>query len=313
MIELRHLRALQAIARHASLTVAARSLHCTQSALSHLITDLEAQERLPLLRRDCRPLQLTVAGRRLLATAERVLPLMATLDEDLERLRRGTAGRLLLSLECHSCFDWLVPTLDRYRVVHPQVELDLRVGASFDPLPALADGLVDLVITSERSTSPGVHADPLFRYQIVAVLPPRHVLAMKDRLQAADFREQVLVTYPVDETRLDVFSRFLRPAGIVPPQRRTAELTAMIVQVVAGGHAIAALPHWAVSEAEQRGSVVTRPLAKGLWSDLYALRRAEQVGTPYLDDFITTARRESLRNLRGVTAVPAAAGRKNGK
>lgn len=311
MIDLRHLRAIQAIARHANLTAAAKALHCTQSALSHLITDLEAQLRLPLLRRACRPLQLTVAGRRLLATADAVLPLTATLDEDLERLRRGTAGRLLLSLECHSCFDWLVPTLDRYRVAHPQVELDLRVGASFDPLPALADGLVDLVITSERSASPGVHADPLFRYQIVAVLPPRHMLAARDRLQAADFREQSLVTYPVDESRLDVFSRFLRPAGIVPQQRRTAELTAMIVQVVAGGHAIAALPHWAVSDAEQRGSVVTRPLAKGLWSDLYALRRAEQVGTSYIDDFVATARRESLRHLCGVTTIPGAVLRKH--
>ena len=79
----------------------------------------------------------------------------------------------------------------------------------------------------------------------------------------------------------------------------------MIVQVVAGGHAIAALPHWAVSDAEARGTVVTRPLGRtGLWSDLFALRRAEQVGVDYLDAFVAIARRQSLTHLAGVTHVP---------
>ena len=305
MIEIRHLRALQAIAQHGGLTAAAKTLHVSQSAMSHLLAELEQQERLPLLRRDCRPLQLTVAGRRLVSAAAIILPHLAVLEEDLERLRRGTAGRLLLSLECHSCFDWLVPTLDTYRASHPQVELDVRIGASFAPLPALADGLVDLVITSERAESPGVCADPLFRYQIVAVLPPLHPLAKKERLQPKDFADQTVVTYPVDESRLDVFSRFLHPAAVVPKQRRTAELTAMIVQVVASGHAIAALPQWAVNEAQTRGTVVTRALGRtGLWSDLFALRRAEQVGVPYLDAFVATARRQSLKHLAGVMPVP---------
>lgn len=295
MIELRHLRALQAIATQGGLTAAARSLHCTQSALSHLIAELERQEKLPLLRRDVRPLQFTEAGRRLLRAAEAILPQITALDEDLARLRRGTDGRLLLLLECHSCFDWLVPVMDRYRADHPAVELDLRLGASFDPLPALAEGVVDLVITSERERSPGVQADVLFRYQIVAVLPPDHPLTKRERLQPKDFSGQPLVTYPVDECRLDLYTRFLEPAAVQPGRRRTAELTAMIVQVVAGGHALAALPQWAVQDAVGRGTVVTRPLARGLWAEMRALRRSEQGGVPYVDDFVDIARRGAPR------------------
>jgi LysR family transcriptional regulator for metE and metH len=306
MIEIRHLRALQAIVSHGGLTAAARTLHCTQSALSHLVAELERQVHLPLLQRDRRPPAPTAAGRRLLAAAAEILPRLAALDDDLERMRRGTSGRLLLSLECHSCFDWLVPTLDAYRTRHPAVELDLTVGASFAPLPALRDGVVDLVITSERAQSPGVHADPLFRYEIVAVLPADHRLATRKRLEPVDFADTTVVTYPVDEDRLDLFSRFLHPAGIRPQQRRTAELTAMIVQVVASGHGIAALPRWAVSAAAERGIVTTRPLGRGgLWSDLFALRRAEEVSVAYLDAFVATARRQSLATLAGVTAVPA--------
>jgi LysR family transcriptional regulator for metE and metH len=306
VIEIRHLRALQAIARHGSLTAAAQVLHCSQSALSHLCADLERQLRLSILQREQRPPRLTAAGRRLLAAADAVLAQLAAAEDDLERLRRGTTGRLLISLECHSCFDWLVPTLDTYRAAHPDVELDLRVGASFDPLPALRDGVVDLVITSERSASPGVAAAPLFRYEIVAILPPGHALAAKPRLQPADFAAATIVTYPVDESRLDVFSRFLRPAGVAPAQRRTAELTAMIVQLVASGHGLAALPRWAIDQAVERGTVAARPLGRGgLWSDLYALRRSEQAAAPYLDAFIATARRVSFRDLAGIKPVPA--------
>ena len=305
MLDLRHLRALSAIAERKTLAAAATHLHCTPSALSHLLSDLESQCGLPLVERTTRPLRLTVAARRLVALAGQVLPLIEVAEGDLSRLRQGTAGRLLISLECHSCFDWLVPTLDAYRRAHPAVDLDLRTGPSFDPLPALSDGVVDVVITAERAESPGIHADPLFRYDIVAVLPPRHPLTAKSRLSPADFAGQTVVTYPVDECRLDVFTRFLTPAGIVPARRRTVELTAMVVQVVASGHGIAGLPRWAVADEERRGVVALRPLGRdGLWTDLFALRRREQIGVAYVDAFVALARSLSLRTLDGIKRVP---------
>jgi LysR family transcriptional regulator for metE and metH len=307
MIDLRHLRALSAIVQRGTLAAAATHLRCTPSALSHLLSDLEAQCGLPVVERATRPLRLTAAGRRMLTAAQQVLPLIDAAETDLVRLRQGTAGRLLISLECHSCFDWLVPTLDAYRQAHPSVELDLRTGPSFDPLPALSDGVVDLVITAERGASPGIQAEALFRYDIVAVLPPRHPLLAKPWLSPADFAGQTVVTYPVDECRLDVFTRFLNPAGVAPAKRRTVELTAMVVQVVAGGHGIAGLPRWAVADAARRVVVALRPLGKdGLWTDLYALRRREQVGVAYLDAFVALACSLSLRTLEGIKRVPPA-------
>ena len=309
VLDVRHLRALQAIRDRGSLTRAARDLHLTQSALSHLLADLERQLGMPLLDRAGRPMAFTAAGRRVLAAADVVMPELAQTAEDLARLARGTAGRLLLSLECHSCFDWLVPTLDAYRAQWPEVDLDLRVGASFDPLPALRDRMIDAIITSERAGGPGVIAEPLFRYQIVAVLPPRHPLAARKRLTPADFADATMVTYPVALERLDVFSRFLVPAGIAPTARRTAELTAMIVQIVASGHGVAALPHWAVAEAEARGQVVCRPLGGGgLWSDLHVLRRGEDAATRHLVAFAELARTVSFRTLAGIVRVGARRG-----
>ena len=100
-----------------------------------------------MIDRDRRPLTLTTAGTRILQCADVVLPQMAVVEEDLSRIRQGDIGRLLISLECHSCVEWLAPAMAAFRRSHPHVDLDLRFGASFDPLPSLGSGAVDVVIT----------------------------------------------------------------------------------------------------------------------------------------------------------------------
>lgn len=306
VFDLRHLRVIQAVGRRGSLTAAARDLHCTQSALSHLITELEKAVGVRLVERDRRPLALTAAGERVRAAAAVVLPEIATLGDDLARIRVGASGRLLVSLECHSCIEWLAPAMAAYRQSHPQIDLDLRLGANFDPLPSLASGAVDLVITGERSGAVGIASDPLFRYEIRAVVPARGVLARRSHLEPRDFAGATVITYPVAECRLDLYTRFLDPAGVVPARRRTAELTAMIVQWVASGHGVAALPSWALpSQPEQ---VALRPLGRsGLWTDLHALRRARDAGADHLDAFVAAVRRESFRALPGIEPVPTRA------
>ena len=303
MIDLHHLRMIQAVARTGSLTAAARDLHCTQSALSHLLADLEQQSGVRLVDRDHRPATLTAAGTRLAACATAVLPEVAATVDDLARIRQGSLGRLLVNLECHSCVEWLGPAMATYRRAQPQIDLDLRLGASFDPLPSLRSGGVDLVITSERSSAPGVIGDPLFRYQIVALVHKDQPLAKKPFLSPRDFAGATVITYPVAECRLDLYTRFLEPAGVVPAQRRTAELTAMIIQWVASGQGVAALPSWALPERQPQ--LVVRPLGKqGLWTDLYALRRTADAAAPRLDAFVTTVRQQSFKALAGITPVP---------
>ena len=111
---------------------------------------------------------------------------------------------------------------------------------------------------------------PLFRYESVALMSPRHRLAAKTWLEAADFADETLITYPVPDEMLDVMKHCLTPAG-VNPKRRTAELTVAILQLVASGRGIAALPSWTVGNYIERGYVVSRPIGQaGLRCELYA-------------------------------------------
>jgi LysR family transcriptional regulator for metE and metH len=137
-IELRHLRTLAVLRDTGSLAQAAERLHLTQSALSHQSKSIEDHFGMPLFLRKSRPLRFTPAGQRLLALADTVLPAALAAERDLARLAVGRAGRLHIAIECHSCFEWLMPTMDAFRENWPEVELDIVTGFSFDPLPALA-------------------------------------------------------------------------------------------------------------------------------------------------------------------------------
>lgn len=302
MLELTHLRALAAIQNQGSLTNAAQQLNLTQSALSHLIKGLEQKLEMPLLDRKHRPVRLNQAGRYLATEASQILEQVNEVESALENMKQDQRARLLISLECHTCIEWLAPVLNAYRHAHEQVDLDLRLGEHFDPLPQLHSKALDLIITGERSSAPGIQGDPLFAYDIVAIVADHHPLANKDYLAAEDFKDQTIITYPVSECRLDLYTRFLEPAGIVPAQRRTAELTTLIIQWVASGLGIAALPRWALHQQSQQLSII--PLGpEGLWADLYALQRSNENEQAHIDAFIQLAKKMCFETLHSVRPV----------
>ena len=186
-------------------------LNITQSALSHQIKGLEEQIGVELFVRRSKPMRLSAAGQRLLALAERILPEVARLEEEFAALKEGRTGRLHIAIECHACFEWLFPVLEQFRRAWPEVDVDIRPGLSFEGLPALAREEVDLVVSSDPENLAGVQFHPLFDYEPVFVASSQHPLAERPFVVAEDFRDVTLITYPVDRSRLDVFTQLLSP------------------------------------------------------------------------------------------------------
>ncbi len=306
MLELRHLKTLLALRESDSLVEAAERLHLTQSALSHQFKELEDRLGLPLFIRKTKPVRFTSAGLRLLQLADAVLPQLRATERDLARLAGGTAGRLHMAIECHSCFQWLMPTIDQFRDAWPEVELDLASGFSFAPLPALARGDLDLVVTSDPIDINGIIYIPLFTYEALLAVANSHPLANKPFINAADLAQQTLIHYPIERDRLDIFTRFLDPAEIEPKATRTAEMTVMMLQLVASGRGVCCLPNWAVYEYSAKGYVTAKKIGeKGLYATLYAGIRADMLEAPFMQDFLLTAKDTSFATLEGVSAARA--------
>jgi LysR family transcriptional regulator, regulator for metE and metH len=305
MLEIRHLETLAAIRDGGSLLEAAERLHLTQSALSHQLRELEARLGTPLLNRRTRPARLTTAGLRVLALADDVLPRMRATERELQRLAAGRTGRLHIAIDCHSCFQWLMQALDAFRAQWPEVALDLSAAFSFAPLPALVRGDLDLVITSDPQPLEALEYEPLFTYEVVLAMSEANPLANARYVQPEQLADQILVTYPVDRQRLDVFTRFLDPADVEPAAVRKAELTPIIVQLVASNRGVAALPNWALTEFLDQGWLRVKPLGpQGVWSTLSAAVRSEDMDAPYIKDFLKIARDVCFRNLTGIKAAP---------
>lgn len=303
LLELRHLRTLIALAEAGTLSRAADRVHLTQSALSHQLKALERGYGTSVVKREGQGVRLTEAGQRLVALARTVANEIEAAERDLAKLSGKRAGRLRVALECHTCFDWLMPIMDEFRKNWPDVELDLVSGFQPNPLALLTRDKAEVVIGSEHRPRRGIVHHPLFRFEILAVLPTDHRLGAKRTLTAQDFTGETLITYPVPETRIDLIRRVLKPAR-VHPKRRTAELTVAVLQLVASRRGVAALPNWGIKNYVDYEYVIARRIGRnGLWSDLYAASTTETAREPYFKDFLVTARNACFARLDGVVPI----------
>lgn len=209
-----------------------------------------------------------------------------------------------MAIECHSCFEWLLPAINEYREHWPDVELDIASGFHFAPLPALARGDLDLVITADPIEELGLAYLPLFSYEAQLALPRDHELIEKPWIEPADLSREVLICYPVDRTRLNIFTSFLDPAGVEPARVRNAELTTMMIQLVSSGRGVTCLPNWALHEYREQEYVVVKSLGEeGVWPTLYAAVRSDQSSAAFIEGFVDVAKRTCFASLVGIVTA----------
>jgi LysR family transcriptional regulator, regulator for metE and metH len=299
-LEFRHLRTIRAIHEAGGLARAADILHITQSALSHQVKALEEQVGMELFQRRSKPMKLSPAGQRLLRLAEVVLPEVARVEEEFRALQSGRSGRMHIAIECHACFDWLFPVLEQFRAAWPDVDVDIRMRLAFDAIEALRREEIDFVISSDPVDLPGITFQPLFDYEPLFVCAKGHELADHDWIEAEDFAGQTLLHYPVERTKLDIFTQLLTPARVEPQAMRAVELTEVILMLVAAGRGVTVLPDWVLRDYRGRPDYVVKPITEGgISKRMYAGIREEDAAKPYIAHMVRLARTEPVKLQKG--------------
>lgn len=257
MIDRQHLRIVRAIDAEGTMTEAAKSLFLTQSALSHAMKKLEAHFEVPLWKKEGRRLTLTQAGQSVLGLAHRVLPQFEHTEAQLRRFADGKQGILRIGMECYPCFEWLLKVVAPFLKAFPDVDVDVRRAFSFGGLQALHGYDIDILLTPDPLSLDTIAYTPVFEYEQVLVMDKHHPLADKPFIKPQDLSNETLITYPVELSRLDIFTHFLTPANCTVRQHKTIETTEIILQMVAAGRGVTALPKWLIDESkEDRKSVV---------------------------------------------------------
>jgi len=291
MIERMHLRVIQAVKEQGSLTSAAKELCVTQSALSHNIRKLEDNLGTKVWLREGRSLRLTPAGRYLLNIANRVLPVLGHAEEKLKQIAHGERGTLRIGMECHPCYQWLLKVVSPFLESWPDVDVDVKQKFQFGGIGALLDYEIDLLVTPDPFKKNGLCFTPVFDYEQVLVVPQHHALATRQYIEAEELKDQVLLTYPVVTDRLDIYTQFLNPAGIVPKQHKTTEATEIMLQMVASNRGVAPLPRWLAEEYCTKLPLSVVRLGKGgIAKQIYFGTRENDDGIEYIKAFIELAR-----------------------
>ncbi|MHC3914446.1 LysR family transcriptional regulator [Alcaligenes sp. YSL9] len=291
MLERIHLAVVQQVDKQGSLTAAAAVLHVTQSALSHTMRKLEQQLGTEIWRREGRSLQLTQAGQYLLAVANRVLPQLDLAEERLGQFAQGERGSLRIGMECHPCYQWLLKIVSPYLSAWPDVDVDVKQKFQFGGIGALFGYEIDLLVTPDPLYKPGLKFEPVFDYEQVLVVNKAHALANVDYAKPKDLDREILISYPVDIDRLDIYNQFLLPAGIAPRRHKTIETTDIMMQMVASGRGVAALPRWLVEEYAEKLDVVPVRLGKhGIAKQIFLGMRETETVIDYLQAFMDLAR-----------------------
>jgi LysR family transcriptional regulator, regulator for metE and metH len=291
MIERVHLSIIREVERQGSLTAAAEVLCLTQSALSHTMKKLEQALGTDVWLREGRRLRLTQAGLYLLDLANRLLPQLERAQDQLRQYSLGKRGTLRIGMECHPCYRWLLKVVAPYLTQWPDVDVDVIQKFQFGGIGALFAHDIDLLVTPDPLFKPGLRFEPVFDYEQVLVVSRQHVLAGAHHVEPEQLVNEVLITYPVETDRLDIYTQFLQPAGISPKRHKVIETTDIMLQMVASGRGVAALPRWLVQEYSERMSIVPVRLgALGVAKQIFLGLRATQVEANYLTAFITMSR-----------------------
>jgi LysR family transcriptional regulator for metE and metH len=252
---------------------------------------LEQQLGTPVWLREGRQLRFTQAGNQLLGLANRLLPQFEHAEMQIRQIAKGQRGSLRVGMECHPCYQWLLKVVGPYLQQWPDVDVDVKQEFQFGGMGALFGHDIDLLVTPDPLHKPGVCFEPVFDYEQVLVVPETHPLAGEHWVEPHQLEQETLITYPVAVERLDIFTRFFLPAHTGPARHKTIETTDIMLQMVAAGRGVSALPRWLVDEYARNLPIKALKLGQqGMPKQIFLGFRERDEAVDYLNAFVKLAR-----------------------
>ncbi|MFI7496101.1 LysR substrate-binding domain-containing protein [Kocuria sp. M4R2S49] len=259
---LRQLELFAALPDHPTLASAASSLHISESALSHAITELERSVGEQLcVRRKARGLTLTPAGQFFATRARQLLQAANELTSELSNERGQLKGPVEVGCYTGLATNVLPPVMEGFPTKHPDVTIGVSVGANDDLLPALHTGQLDVAIVYDMLLPPGLSHQVIYQTEVMAMLPEHHRLAGEDSIELADLAPEPLIMLESTPSTANTH-RIFREAGLTPNLLAAVPIIELVRALVGRGLGYSLLmsrPNSINITAEGRG-IVARPL-----------------------------------------------------
>ena len=160
-VKLELYRVFKEVAETGNISVAAKNLYISQSAVSQSIKQLETALQARLFARSPRGVSLTGEGQMLYQYVRSALGLLATGEDKLSQAQQLLLGTLVIGASDTVTSQFLVPYLDDFHRLHPGIRLKIVSGRSAKVLSMLKSGAVDIAFASSPADS-AVESWPCF-------------------------------------------------------------------------------------------------------------------------------------------------------
>jgi DNA-binding transcriptional LysR family regulator len=294
-IELRHLRYFLAVAETLHFSKAAAQLGMAQPPLSQQIKSLERMLGYPLFDRTTRGVRLTKVGQYF---KERALHTVTKMHDDVEmarRLGRGQEGVLTVGFSGSVMLTTLPKAIERYRRLHPKVELRLRELVTAEQTSSLLDGTLDLGFLRDAEPREGLSIESILRERFIAVLPARHKLAGNATIRPEDLRNESFVLFArrMGPLAFDRTFACCEAEGFRPNVVQEAPQWPSVVRLVAAGSGISLAPACVANFAMP--GVVYRKVRSHCWTSI-DIGSKPKLDNPAVEAFMDIVRRQFSKN-----------------
>lgn len=238
------------------LTKAADALGYTQSSMSHMINNLEAELGFPVLLRSRSGVKLTAAGEQLLPKIQELLAKKQEIDDLAAFIAGDTSGTVRVGAFTSVAVNWLPGIIKDFQRTHPAVEIKLLNGDYHDVEKWLEQGDVDVGFLALPGPV-GIKSVPLKEDPLMVILPREHPLASFDRVPIERAVKEPMISL-LEASAQDVH-RALANAGVKPDIRYETKDDYAIIAMVRAGLGISIMPELLL--IGHAGDVVVKPLS----------------------------------------------------
>lgn len=247
-LDARDVRLVQAIVEAGGATAAAKQLHLSQSAVSHQLRGLEERLGVKLFERFGKRLQVTPAGQRLIDVGQQVLAPLLQLELELKRSALQHRTKLRLGTQCNTAYHWLPKVLTTLMTEHPEVDLVLAGDAVGDPSSALAGGELDLVLSVAGAVRSRFVQVPLFRDELVLVVPGGHPLSAKKYVDGQDLLDQTLIVGNTSSLERQRVGKLIFGTDGAPARVLRVPVVEAVFELVQAGMGVSIQPTFALGD-----------------------------------------------------------------
>jgi LysR family transcriptional regulator for metE and metH len=254
-LSLAHLQMLSLLTEATTLSRAAESLLITQPALTHRIREAERRLGVKLYEKSGRRLRPTAAAQVLTDAAGKILRELDEAERIAIASAEGIQHVVRLTVGNYNTYHWLPGFLARFRIQHPEIEIELEPNSSGAAVKRLAEGNLDIAIVPGTAVPGSLDATTLFNDQLVAVVWPEHHFVGRPFVTAQDFKDQTYLTYSLASEPGFEADRLWSAENVSPIRKRNLGSIDAICELVKAQAGIAVLSRWGIERELALGNL----------------------------------------------------------